>query len=168
MRLLGFVKGKSTAWCNRKQLAWKDDISQSKSLSWVKYNTIATNYQLDNRSANKGNAQVFGNFTANNCIIRLKPVITLYIEKRSDSTEDTYGSINVYTEISYQRVGNYSIRIDNPSTQISNTITTSNLYWYSALDYTSNTHLMQITASYHALVRISGYIDIEYLNIDSL
>lgn len=69
---LGFVKGNSTAWCNKKQLAWKDDISQSKSLSWVKYNTIATNYQLDNRSANKGNSNVVGNFIADHCIIRLK------------------------------------------------------------------------------------------------
>ena len=168
MGFLGFVKGSSTAWCNRKQLAWKDDISQSKSLSWIKYNTVATNYQFDNRSGNSGKNQVFGYFTVSNCIIRLKPVITLYIEKRSDSTEDTYGSINIYTEISYQRVVNYSIRIDNPSTQISNTITTSNLYWYSALDYTNNTFNMQISASYHALVRISGYIDIEYLNIESL
>ena len=25
--LLGFVKGTSTAWCNRKQLAWMDDIT---------------------------------------------------------------------------------------------------------------------------------------------
>ena len=26
---LGFVKGSSTAWCNRKQLAWRDDVSNS-------------------------------------------------------------------------------------------------------------------------------------------
>lgn len=29
MSSLGFVKGSSTAWCNKKQLAWKDDISSS-------------------------------------------------------------------------------------------------------------------------------------------
>lgn len=27
MYFLGFVKGSSTAWCNKKQLAWMDDIS---------------------------------------------------------------------------------------------------------------------------------------------
>lgn len=42
MSFLGFVKGSSTAWCNKKQLAWKDDVtSDDCGLTLVKSTTFA-------------------------------------------------------------------------------------------------------------------------------
>ena len=132
MSFLGFVKGKSTAWCNRKQLAWKDEASNDDCQLILAKSITSTNISYSNVHAIPGNSDYldFDLSVADN------PTLLTSISNNGGFSNYFQFDIPAFI-ITYNKIGNSS-PTENLEMEISITLTTSSpaiIYTYKNITY---------------------------------